>query len=103
MISLPRGEPSDIDIAQEPLAPPPPSWQVDVLEKICLCFFNLWELHSDFSVGISGDGNMQHKRFRDRSPWEFQVFRSKLFVSIPEQHQQNEIRSGSHTQSSQTL
>jgi hypothetical protein len=84
MISPPPGEPPDADIPQEPLAPPPPRWQEEALENVCPCCFNFRELPSDFSVGISVDGNMQHKRFRDRSPWEFEVLRSKLFVRIQE-------------------
>jgi len=78
----PQGEPPDADIPQERLARPPARWQEEGLENICPCWFNFRELPSDFSVGISVDGNMQHERFRDRSPWKFEVLRSKLFVRI---------------------
>jgi len=80
----PPGEPPDADIPQEPLAPPPARWQEEALENVCLYCVNFREWPSNFSVGISVDANMQHKRFRDRSPWEFEVLRSKLFVRIQE-------------------
>ena len=35
-------------------------------------------------MGISVDGNMQHKRFKDRSPWEFEELQWKLFVRVQE-------------------
>jgi hypothetical protein len=82
IIPLPPGEPPDADIPQEPLAPPPSRWLEEALENVCPCCFNFRELPRNFCVGISVDGNMQHKRFRDRSPWEFEVFRSILFVHI---------------------
>jgi hypothetical protein len=79
-LSPPPGEPPDADGPHEYLAPPPPRSQEEALESVCPCCFNFREVPSDFSVGISVDFNMQHKRFRDRSPWGFEVLRSKLYV-----------------------
>jgi len=53
-----------------------------LLENVWPYWLNFQEVQSDFSAAISVDGNMEHKQFQDRSRWEFEVMRSKLFVRI---------------------
>lgn len=47
---------------------------------MCPACFDFTEIADDYSVNISVDGNMQHGRFRDPNPLEFEVMPTKVFV-----------------------
>jgi len=54
-------------------------WQMERLRNICPACFDI-EPGEDDTALVTLDGNMQHTRFKDRSSWEFEELRPKLFV-----------------------
>ena len=57
------------------------TWQINNLSNIGLCCFDInANSDKDTSIAISIDGNQQHIRFKDRSPFEFEKYSPKLFI-----------------------
>lgn len=54
-------------------------WQLERLQNLCPACFDIGP-EEDNTALITLDGNMQHTRFKDRSPWEFEELLPKLFV-----------------------
>lgn len=55
-------------------------WKEESLTNICPACFDFSSFPADQSVSLSVDGNMQHGRFKDVNPCEFEVLPTKLFV-----------------------
>lgn len=55
-------------------------WREESLANICPPCFDFSSFPADQTVSMSVDGNMQHGRFKDVNPCEFEVLPTKLFV-----------------------
>jgi hypothetical protein len=55
------------------------TWQLEALSNICPACFDI-SPGEDNTIAISIDGNQQHIRFKDKSPYEYEKLPPKLFV-----------------------
>jgi hypothetical protein len=55
------------------------TWQIEALSNICPACFDI-SPDEDNTIAISIDGNQQHVRFKDQSPYEYERLPPKLFV-----------------------
>jgi Kyakuja-Dileera-Zisupton transposase len=55
------------------------TWQLEALSNICPACFDI-SPGEDNTIAISIDGNQQHIRFKDKSPYEYEKLSPKLFV-----------------------
>jgi len=55
------------------------TWQLEALSNICPACFDI-SPGEDNTITISIDGNQQHIRFKDKSPYEYEKLPPKLFV-----------------------
>jgi hypothetical protein len=56
------------------------SWFAESLRNLCPACYDIAADDSDKSIAFSLDGNVQHCRFKDQSPYEYKVLIPKLFV-----------------------
>jgi hypothetical protein len=54
-------------------------WQLEALSNLCPACFDI-SPGEDNTIAISIDGNQQHIRFKDKSPYEYEKLPPKLFV-----------------------
>jgi len=55
------------------------TWKLEALSNICPACFDITP-GEDNTITISIDGNQQHIRFKDKSPYEYEKLPPKLFV-----------------------
>jgi hypothetical protein len=56
------------------------SWFAESLRNLCPACYDIAADDSDKSIAFSSDGNVQHCRYKDQSPYEYKVLVPKLFV-----------------------
>jgi hypothetical protein len=66
--------------ALQAVSPQISGWEEEQLVNMCLGCFDFEKHPADCSAGISTDGNLQHYRYSDRNPFEFERLNPRCFV-----------------------